>query len=507
MPSSQTATPQIEQVELKPSQLVPHKNNIRADVGDVTDLAESVKAKGVLQPLVVVPNGKPDRYVIIAGHRRHAAAKVAKVKSVPCVIRHDLTDEADQIAVMMVENGQRTDLTAVEEAKGVQTLLDLGDTQKKISERTGMSATKVRQRAKVAKLPDELSAKLTKHAVTLDDAVFVADHTDNADDLALLEDALGTNNWAVTRQKVIDRVASRKREAKLLADLAKTGLTVIDADWEARRGKTDEIAERLGCRRIELIESANLGLRDWTPASSLLDRALAAPENAFVFIERYTNAATAELRVYAAPAPATVGSDTPPTTPTPAATPNPATPADDDDEDEPVGPTPEQIERQQRREALDAATTVRRDFIAGVIAGGKLEHAQLAGQTAPAAGDYIELGWGDVLPFLPIRNEYVGQSMSSDEMREVVTEWVDRQTNPYVLCLTLAWVFLTWIDGHLVSTLNPNYLDAEELRAVDRYALLLETCGYVFSDIELEGINAVREALVQEEPDTEDADG
>ena len=193
--------------------------------------------------------------------------------------------------------------------------------------------------------------------------------------------------------------------------------------------------------------------------------------------------------------------------PTPAATPNPATPADDDDEDEPVGPTPEQIERQQRREALDAATTVRRDFIAGVIAGGKLEHAQLAGQTAPAAGDYIELGWGDVLPFLPIRNEYVGQSMSSDEMREVVTEWVDRQTNPYVLCLTLAWVFLTWIDGHLVSTLNPNYLDAEELRAVDRYALLLETCGYVFSDIELEGINAVREALVQEEPDTEDADG
>ena len=218
MPSSQTA-PVIEQVELKPSQLVPHKNNIRADVGDVTDLAKSVKAKGVLQPLVVVPNGKPDRYVIIAGHRRHAAAKAAKVSTVPCVIRHDLTDEADQIAVMMVENGQRTDLTAVEEAKGVQTLLDLGDTQKKISERTGMSATKVRQRAKVAKLPDELSAKLTKHAVTLDDAVFVADHTDNADDLALLEDALGTNNWAVTRQKVIDRVASRKREEKLLADM------------------------------------------------------------------------------------------------------------------------------------------------------------------------------------------------------------------------------------------------------------------------------------------------
>lgn len=494
--------------ELKPTQLVPHKNNIRKDVGDVSTLADSLAAQGVIEPLQVVPNGKPDKYVILAGHRRQAAAKLAKLKTVPCIVRHDLTDnEPGQIAVMIAENVERSDLSAVEEAHGVQLLMDLGLSAAAIATSTGMSTKRVRERVKITKLSDDTRAKLADHAVTLADAVFIADHGKNEDDLDDLERALGTNNWAVTKQKVIDRVASRKREAKLLADIAKTGLTVIDADWEARRGKTDEIAERLGCRRIELIESANLGLRDWTPASSLLDRALAAPENAFVFIERYTNAATAELRVYAAPAPATVGSDTPPTTPTPAATPNPATPADDDDEDEPVGPTPEQIERQQRREALDAATTVRRDFIAGVIAGGKLEHAQLAGQTAPAAGDYIELGWGDVLPFLPIRNEYVGQSMSSDEMREVVTEWVDRQTNPYVLCLTLAWVFLTWIDGHLVSTLNPNYLDAEELRAVDRYALLLETCGYVFSDIELEGINAVREALVQEEPDTEDADG
>ena len=504
MPSSQTATPQIEQVELKPSQLVPHKNNIRADVGDVTDLAESVKAKGVLQPLVVVPNGKPDRYVIIAGHRRHAAAKVAKVKSVPCVIRHDLTDEADQIAVMMVENGQRTDLTAVEEAKGVQTLLDLGDTQKKISERTGMSATKVRQRAKVAKLPDELSAKLTKHAVTLDDAVFIADHADNADDLALLEDALGTNNWQVTRQKVIDRVAARKRADKLLADIEKTGLTVIDGDWAARRGKVSEIAERLDCRHLELIERAALNLQDWTPNEHLLESALAAPDNAFVFLDRYRSALTAELHVYSAPAPVTVGSDEAPTP----STPNPA-PGDNDDDDENTAvawtPSPEDIARKERQEAFSAATTVRRKFIADIITRGQLEHAQLAGQTAPVAGDLVELSWTEVLPFLPID---VDDDLSWDERAAAAATWMSSQNNPYVLCLAMAWMFLLVVDWHLTGGINPGRLDVEDLTAIDRYAVLLETCGHVFSDIELEGINAVRVALLQEEPaGDEDADG
>ena len=95
MPTTTT----IEQVELKPSQLVPHKNNIRADVGDVSSLADSLAAQGVLQPLSVVPNGKPDKYVVLAGHRRHAAAKKAKLATVPCIVRHDLADdEAGQIA-------------------------------------------------------------------------------------------------------------------------------------------------------------------------------------------------------------------------------------------------------------------------------------------------------------------------------------------------------------------------------------------------------------------------
>ena len=500
MPSSQTATPVNELAELKPTQLVPHKNNIRKDVGDVSTLADSLAAQGVIEPLQVVPNGKPDKYVILAGHRRQAAAKLAKLRSVPCIVRHDLVDdEPGQIAVMIAENIERSDLSAVEEAHGVQLLMDLGLSAAAIATSTGMSTKRVRERVKITKLSDDTRAKLADHAVTLADAVFIADHGKDEEDLADLEQALGTNNWAVTKQQVVDRARKRQQVAKLVKAIEAEGLKIAgtQVDYPSMFALDREIEQRLGFARHLLVEQRS----DWPPTAELLAKAIENKDTSYVNINSSWTPPRATLYVYTAP-PAELASpdvSTPPASVTP--------PADDDDEDEPVGPPPEQIERQQRREALDAATTVRRDFIASVIAGGKLEHAQLAGQTAPAAGDYIELGWGDVLPFLPIRNEYVGQSMSSDEMREVVTEWVDRQTNPYVLCLTLAWVFLTWIDGHLVSTLNPNYLDAEELRAVDRYALLLETCGYVFSDIELEGINAVREALVQEEPDTEDADG
>lgn len=510
MPSSQTAAPVNELAELKPTQLVPHKNNIRKDVGDVSTLADSLAAQGVIEPLQVVPNGKPDKYVILAGHRRQAAAKLAKLKTVPCIVRHDLTDnEPGQIAVMIAENVERSDLSAVEEAHGVQLLMDLGLSAAAIATSTGMSTKRVRERVKITKLSDDTRAKLADHAVTLADAVFIADHGKNEDDLDDLERALGTNNWAVTKQKVLDRAASRKREQKLLADIAKTGLMVIDADWAARRAKTTEIAERLGCKRVELIESAALNLRDWVPPEPMLEKALAAPDNAFVFIERYTSAAMAELRVYSAPAPSTVGSDSPPST----VTPNPGLGDGDyqdddagDDDHGDAGPSPEEVARHERLAAFDAATTVRREFIAGVIAGGKLEHAQLAGQTAPTAGDWQEISWGYLLPFLEIAGD-VEQPLDSDASSAAVAEWIDHQTNPYVLCLALAWVFLGNVDGHLVRHLNPNYLDSEELTAIDRYAVLLETCGYTFSDIELEGINAVREALVQEEPDTEDTAG
>lgn len=193
-------------------QLDPHKMNVRRDVGDVTDLAASIKTLGLLAPIVVAPHPDPDAatpYVILAGHRRRAAAVKAGLTEVPVVVREDLTDEADQIAVMLTENSDRDPLTADEEAGAVSYLLDLGESVATISKRIGWSRTKVKRRAKIAALPDGLRTRIHDSQLSLSDAEFLADHQAHS---AVLEDALGTADWAVTRERVRAAVA---REAAL----------------------------------------------------------------------------------------------------------------------------------------------------------------------------------------------------------------------------------------------------------------------------------------------------
>ncbi|QDH92492.1 ParB-like nuclease domain protein [Gordonia phage Dmitri] len=507
--SEMSSAPVIEQVELRLSQLVPHKKNIRADVGDVSDLADSVRAKGVLQPLVVVPNGQPDKYVIVAGHRRHAAAKAAKVKTVPCVIRHDLTDEADQIAVMMVENGQRTDLTAVEEAKGVQTLLDLGDTQKRICERTGMSTAKVRLRAKVAKLSDEITAKLAEHAVTLDDAAFLADHADDPDRLAELETALGTNNWAFAKQRVINQVEKEKAEAKLRRQAEATGLTVIDTtnNYSAARARRDEIAAELGVKPLSLMESSSSWHTELSPSADLLEKAKEDLALSFVQLEsRWAgngHALHARLVVYRAPSPETIGPD-----PTAASTESPAgaaesvTESNGGESDSAPTVSPEAAAAAERREALATATTVRHEFVSQIIDRGDMAHARLAGQYAAQAGDFVEISFEELLPYLPIDDPAADadpwQSGVREQRSAAVVAWFDSTQSPNSLLLGYAWLWLDLADRVLRTGDGPDWLSADELAAVDRYVGLLVACGYTMSDIELEVSYAVKQALAEE---------
>ena len=106
-------------VNLLVSQLIPHPDNPRKDLGDITELTESVKKNGVLQNLTVTPidkdgnpagNNNADRYMVIIGHRRLAAAKAAGLWDVPCTIVEEVTHD-EQLLMMLEENIQREDLT------------------------------------------------------------------------------------------------------------------------------------------------------------------------------------------------------------------------------------------------------------------------------------------------------------------------------------------------------------------------------------------------------------
>lgn len=107
----------------------------------LTELADSIREYGLLQPVIVTEHPtEPDRWLILGGHRRVAASSLAGLDAVPCVIRHNLDDHPDEQAiVMLVENCQRKDLTAVEKAEAFGALRRQGMSLAQISRRTGLA--------------------------------------------------------------------------------------------------------------------------------------------------------------------------------------------------------------------------------------------------------------------------------------------------------------------------------------------------------------------------------
>ncbi len=165
--------------------LRPNPRNPRKAFGaaDLEDLTASVREKGVVQPILVRPvEGAVDSYEIVAGERRWRAAQGAGLHDVPVVVRELSDKEALELAI--VENVQRQDLNALEEAIGYQQLIDgYGYSQNELAEVIGKSRPHIANTLRLLKLPEEVQAflregKLTAgHAralVTLDDPVAAA---------------------------------------------------------------------------------------------------------------------------------------------------------------------------------------------------------------------------------------------------------------------------------------------------------------------------------------------
>lgn len=135
--------------------LEPHPQNPRKQIGDVAELADSIRAVGIMQNLTVVPF--EDKYRILIGHRRCAAAKEAGLTRLPCAIVN--IPEKDQVEIMLVENMQRSDLTVLEEAQGLQLMVEMGNSIRDICEKTGFSESKVRHRVKMGELDQKVLQK------------------------------------------------------------------------------------------------------------------------------------------------------------------------------------------------------------------------------------------------------------------------------------------------------------------------------------------------------------
>ena len=144
--------------------LQPNAEQPRKDQGDLRGLAESVREKGVLEPLLVRHLLESGKYMIIAGERRYHAARAAGLREVPCIEKD--ADDTETLELALVENLQRKDLTPFEEADGVAALAErLGLTHDEIAMRIGKSRPTITELFTLRTIPDEIKALCIERGV------------------------------------------------------------------------------------------------------------------------------------------------------------------------------------------------------------------------------------------------------------------------------------------------------------------------------------------------------
>ena len=215
----------------------------RFDTESLSELADSIRSKGLVQPVLVRPRaGTANRYELIAGERRWRAAQMAQLHNIPAIIRELSDEEAYELA--LIENIQRTDLSAIEEAEGYRQLIDsFGYTQEQLSEIIGKSRSHIANLMRLLGLPDAVRDMIVDGRLTMG----------QARPLIGQEDSL-----ALARQIADKGLSARQAEA------------LVAKPRQARAGGTPKPAKSADLEGIEAALKSKLGLNldiDWNEKS------------------------------------------------------------------------------------------------------------------------------------------------------------------------------------------------------------------------------------------------
>jgi len=143
------------------SQIAPNKHQPRLmfDQEELTELAESIRENGIIQPLIVSRVSKK-KYVLVAGERRLRASKMAGLKTVPVVVR-EISSDDELLEFALIENIQRTDLNPLEEAEAYRKLIDkFGLTQEEAAQKVGKNRSTVANTLRLLQLPEYIKDDL-----------------------------------------------------------------------------------------------------------------------------------------------------------------------------------------------------------------------------------------------------------------------------------------------------------------------------------------------------------
>ncbi len=185
----------------------PNPDQPRQTMGDLSELIASINEKGVLEPLIVRARG--GRFQIVAGERRYQAAVQAGLHELPVVVRD--ADDSELVEIALVENIQRKDLTAFEEAEAMQSLADHnGYTHEDLARKLGKSRTAVTETLALQKMPEEVKnlcrlADISSKSLLLE----IVRQSDPQKMLALVERL--AREGGATREKVREQTKARHR--------------------------------------------------------------------------------------------------------------------------------------------------------------------------------------------------------------------------------------------------------------------------------------------------------
>jgi ParB family transcriptional regulator, chromosome partitioning protein len=193
---------------LLPNRLQPR---VRFDDDQLAELADSIRAQGIIQPLVVTASGD-GKYVIVAGERRWRAARRAGLTEVPVVIR-EVTGDRQLLELALVENLQRADLNPIEEAEALLALQEFGLQHEEIATRVGKSRSAVSNSLRLLRLPEDVRELMRSGALSAGQARPLLGLASEEAQVALAERAVSENLSARDLERITAEPQAERKPA------------------------------------------------------------------------------------------------------------------------------------------------------------------------------------------------------------------------------------------------------------------------------------------------------
>lgn len=202
----------IQQIAVKDIRPNPYQPRKKFEQEALEELAESIEQNGVLQP-IIIRESTAKGYELVAGERRHKASVMAGLETIPSIVR-DLNEEF-MIRYAVLENLQREDLTALEEADAYQLMMDkLSLTQEKVADALGKSRSHVANHLRLRSLPDEVKQLITDNELSMGQARTLRSLEDDKEVVRLAKKAVKEGLTVRQLEKVVSDFKKKKEQPK-----------------------------------------------------------------------------------------------------------------------------------------------------------------------------------------------------------------------------------------------------------------------------------------------------